>query len=678
MLNERSRGPRRRWALAGPLFVALLALAVLPAAANAQPGSEFFGVNIQPLTQLSLVPDSQWNGYIQTMSNAGLNVARSDAEWAWVEPNAPSSPGADLPYDAGAWNGQDAYASDPSDPDPLHESMDNLVGTLAMNGVRYIPVLDSPPAWAGNPPTVLMYSQYIQDYANFAGAFAARYGRNGTFWSENPTIPYLPVEQYEVWDEGNSTDFWSGASCGGVMASGTDPTLIAECPDEYATGLSLASTAIHAADPSATVLASIGWQNFRYYLPDLYQALASDNAPPDTINGIGMHPYGVDAVAILQLDETLRETLNSVAADSTTSSYAAAGLPIYDTEDGQPVVSSGPGADYTWANPAGTSGYVTDAARAAMVSLVGDALARSDCDVEDYVLYGLVGSGITYADGGEPNDEGLMGLWSLNGDLPDLTADAFAGSAVRWAADPSSGIVLCGAGTTPTADLLPLAIQATSTSPTCVSATITYDGNPIEGANLVLQDGDDTVSTSWPYTASNAHGEASVCLDANAPPVTSLSAYAELSTDPDDTTSYNVAISPTWTCVESGGSCTPPAPAAPTMLTPSTVSSTSTVQTLTYLLHARIVRVNKHGTTLRARLELIGGDTPASDRLTVWLRRHGKHAKLVFLAHKTLSTTRALTFRLAARLRRGQRVVLKVAADPAFGIPALESTLKRR
>jgi len=310
-----------------------------------------------------------------------------------------------------------------------------------------------------------------------------------------------------------------------------------------------------------------------------------------------------------------------------------------------------------------------------MVSLVGDALARSDCDVEDYVLYGLVGSGITYADGGEPNDEGLMGLWSLNGDLPDLTADAFAGSAASWASDPSSGIVLCGAGTTPTADLLPLSIQATSTSPTCVSATITYGGNPIEGANLILQDGDDTVSTSWPYTASNAHGQASVCLDANAPPVTSLSAYAELSTDPDGTTSYNVAISPTWTCPESSAACVSPnAPAAAPQLVSAPSPAASPVAP-TYKLYARILRINKHGTKLRVQLHS-SATTPTSGTLTVWLKRRKHHrTHLVLLSKKTLSTAGALKFRVSTRLHKGQHLVLRVAADSTIDLPKLSRTL---
>jgi hypothetical protein len=392
------------WPLrAGALLVALLVLLVAPAGAAAQTGSEFYGVNVEPLIKLGIVAPDQWNSYIAKMAAAGMSVARSDANWFWVEPNDPGggpdsydwdNPASDTLSDEGAT----AVYQEP-------ESMDNLVRILAQNHVRFVPVLDGSPQWAqGSYPDVLQ-SSYYPNYANYAGAFAARYGPGGSFWSENPDLPYLPVEQYEVWTEGNSTDFWTGELCGGYDADGTeDLSQVSQCASDYAAGLEQVSTAIHAVQPGSVVMASIGWQHFATYLGDLYSSLASDGAPANTINAIGFHPYGVDAPAIIELDEQMRSELQAIAADPSTAAYASASLPIYDSEDGQPTVASGPGATFSW------EGEVTDASRAAMMSLASDALARGDCGVEDYLVYGIVGSGISTADGGELNDEGLMGL----------------------------------------------------------------------------------------------------------------------------------------------------------------------------------------------------------------------------------------------------------------------------
>ena len=644
--------------LAGLLCGAAFALVLLPAAAGAQTTSDFFGVNVEPMAKVDSftqvingtdpIPESSWGGYLTTLGNDGLSVARSDAPWYWVEPDAPSSPGDDT-FD---WNNTTTV-------DGVTESMDQLVTLLAENGIRYIPVLDSSPGWAwgslpDNGGTTELQTQYYQDYANYVGAFAARYGPNGTFWKEYPSLPYLPVEQYEVWTEANSTDFWTEQNCGGYNADGSvDTSLIETCASDYATGLTLASAAIHKAQPSATVLASIGWQNFSLYVTDLYQALAANNAPSDTINGIGMHPYGVDAQFILELDEQLRTDLGSVGYPD---------LPIYDTEDGQPVVSSGPGAEYSW------DGYVTDASRAAMISLAGDALARSDCGVDDYLAYGLVGSGVTTADGGEPNDEGLMGLWSLGGDQPDATADALVDSAALWQADPSSGIVLCSTtpgAQTPAADLLPLGLQLSPDGSNCVTGTVSYRGNPLEGAYLELQDGGDTIQSA--AFGSNADGQADVCASANGPPITSYDVYAEVWTQNAGQT-YYVAQSPSYDCSLADGCVAPPVAA-----TPSVAPVTTSPLVLSYKLYGRILAETRRSTKLKAQL-IVKGASTSTTLLSVWVRGKGRKAKNKFVTRVTLRNSKALKFKFGP-LPRGEHVLLKIAADNAFQRPPLSKTL---
>ena len=171
------------------------------------------------------------------MAHNSLQTARMDAEWSWVEPNAPV-------------NGKHTYVwSNPSSPST---SMDGLVGMLASNGVRMLAVLSTAPPWAGGGGKEMLPA-YYSDFVSYASAFAARYGAGGTFWSQNPQLPYLPVEQFEIWTEANSSNFWTGS-----------PNAA-----EYLKVLEPLSTAVHAADSSTRFSPSVGWPGSNpTWLPD--------------------------------------------------------------------------------------------------------------------------------------------------------------------------------------------------------------------------------------------------------------------------------------------------------------------------------------------------------------------------------------------------------------------------
>ena len=51
-------------------------------------------------------------------------------------------------------------------------------------------------------------SAYLADFEAFAQAAAERYGANGTFWTDAPEIPKLPVIDWQLWNEANSPSFW--------------------------------------------------------------------------------------------------------------------------------------------------------------------------------------------------------------------------------------------------------------------------------------------------------------------------------------------------------------------------------------------------------------------------------------------------------------------------------------
>jgi hypothetical protein len=596
----------RRLALLGVTALFLLGLMPSGAAAAIPPPSDYYGANIQDLIKETFVSPSNWGTFIATMGEDNLNTARMDALWDWAEPNPPV-------------DGKHTYVwNNPSDE---ANSLDHLVGLLAESGVRMIAVLDSPPTWAAGSGTSLAPA-YYGDFAAFSAAFAARYGLGGTFWAQNPQLPYLPVEQFEVWTEANSDNFWTTVD-----------------PETYLQALEPLSTAVHAVDPSAQILASIGWQNFQQYVTELYQ-----DGAKDWINGIGFHPYAPDASGITLLTEQLRSIMTSFGDSS----------PIGVTEIGQPDATSGPGAQFAYDGP------VSDAARAATLSLAGDALAHSDCNVQSFDLYGLVSSGT----GLEQYGQGYMSLFDYTTDTPNVTGSAIIAASQRWQGSPAQGLVMCGTGPTPTKALLPLGIQVTHTSPTCVSANITYYGNPIEGAEMVMTTADGRVDPA----GTDALGNTQMCLQ-NGPAITSFNVYAELSS-PLTTgalTSPNIAISPTYTCA-----VTTALPSPPCTLE-GTPTTTSAVATRRCALGAALLTATRRHTQLKARLTCKTGKAPSA-HAEVYLERKGQRTETP-LASVLLAKARWRKFSVLARLHAGDHLIVEVQSSTTIGLPSVKHTL---
>src|SRR3954449_8117124 len=173
------------------LLIALIALALAPAAdARAQASSATtFGVSVNRVFNDDFTP-ARWSAPLQAVHDAGIRQARSDAFWMWAEPGAPATDGT-RHY---TWSKLDAEA-----------------GALAAHGLRWLPILDYSATWAASdasdyhsPP------RDLADYADYASAFAKRYGRGGTYWAQH-SAGAQPVATYEIWNEPNGAWFWRPA-----------------------------------------------------------------------------------------------------------------------------------------------------------------------------------------------------------------------------------------------------------------------------------------------------------------------------------------------------------------------------------------------------------------------------------------------------------------------------------
>jgi hypothetical protein len=72
-----------------------------------------------------------------------------------------------------------------------------------------LPTLLYAPAWdAAANSAGFKIPKRDAPYAEFAGAMVRRYGPHGSFWSQNPTVPRLPVHMWQVWNEPNIAQYW--------------------------------------------------------------------------------------------------------------------------------------------------------------------------------------------------------------------------------------------------------------------------------------------------------------------------------------------------------------------------------------------------------------------------------------------------------------------------------------
>jgi polysaccharide biosynthesis protein PslG len=221
---------------------------------------------------------------LDTLGRGRVGTLRINLAWAYVQ----SGPGA--PYD---WS-----------------HYDPLVAGAARNGIRLLFTVYSSPAWAEPSPETPPLGGALPRFTAFARAAAARYGSQGSFWSEHPDLPKLPVMDWQLWNEENSPIFWKPA------------------PDasEYVTLLRAFHSAITSEDPAGRVLigglfpSPSGGIPMSEFLSQLY----ADGAG-GMFDSAAVHPYAANPRQALQRVAQLRGDLRDVGDPS---------KPIWVTEVG--------------------------------------------------------------------------------------------------------------------------------------------------------------------------------------------------------------------------------------------------------------------------------------------------------------------------------------------------------
>lgn len=268
------------------------------------PAGQVFGVSVNRLFNDFSYAPAQIDAQLAAVRATGATIARSDALWEATEPGAPV-------------DGRHSYdwAFD-----------DEIARSLAAHDLAWLPIIDYTAPWDQSIPGQ-DHSPPLSDagYADYAAAFAARYGPGGSFWAANPGLRPEPVTTIEIWNEPDSPEFW----------------LPSPDPAAYA-GLYLAArAAIDRVVPTIRVIVG-GLTDPARFLPAMVSARPLLRAHVD---GVAIHPYGSPAVVIARVR----------AARAALVSLGMASVPLYVTEFGW--TTSPPGApDY--AAPTVRNGYI--------------------------------------------------------------------------------------------------------------------------------------------------------------------------------------------------------------------------------------------------------------------------------------------------------------------------------
>jgi Glycosyl hydrolase catalytic core len=173
---------------------------------------------------------------------------------------------------------------------------DAIIGAAAQQGIRVLPTVYSSPSWAAARNNYPPSSQHLGDFGAFAQAAAARYGANGSFWTENPTIPKLPIIDWQLWNEVNSPSFWY-----------RKPSA-----KQYVGLLRVFSGAIKTGDPTAKVVLAGLFRtpqikngiDLDRYLPAIYKRKAKP-----LFDAVAVHPYATTPRDALEAVKETRQIM---------------------------------------------------------------------------------------------------------------------------------------------------------------------------------------------------------------------------------------------------------------------------------------------------------------------------------------------------------------------------------
>jgi hypothetical protein len=264
------------------LILALMLTAIAPPAAHAYLPSGFVGVS----------PQSAANSAdFELMREAEVTSVRLPLYWTVVQGKSPMLADAD-------WSG-----------------FDREVELAAKAGIRVMPFVWGSPEWVAPEVIDLPVKNAWQrwGWTRLLREAARRYGPDGSFWEENPELPFLPIRHWEIWNEENIVTF----------ADRPDPAA-------FATLIRISGRVLHRIDRGSKVIVG-GFFGRPLQVPpnvasgDFLSRLYRARKVKPYFDGVALHPYVARARAMGAQIENLRRIMRLHGDGST---------PIYVTELG--------------------------------------------------------------------------------------------------------------------------------------------------------------------------------------------------------------------------------------------------------------------------------------------------------------------------------------------------------
>ncbi|HXR31823.1 MAG TPA: hypothetical protein VN752_11860 [Solirubrobacterales bacterium] len=183
--------------------------------------------------------------------------------------------------------------------DPEWTLLDDQVRTAARHRIRAFPFIWGTPEWVsprlGGEPVAS--ARQRREWLRFLRAAAERYGPEGDFWAENLELPYLPVRQWEIWNEEN------------IVTFSREPD-----PVTFGRLIRISGSLLHRLDPGSTVILGGLFGRPLQVPPNIHSAtfLARLYEIPGIerhFDGVALHPYVADAAAMESQIENLRSVM---------------------------------------------------------------------------------------------------------------------------------------------------------------------------------------------------------------------------------------------------------------------------------------------------------------------------------------------------------------------------------
>ena len=160
---------------------------------------------------------------------------------------------------------------------------DAYVADAARHGLQVLPVLLWAPSFRSTAPTNPKHGFYPPknpaDMGAFAAVLAKRYGPNGDFWGQHPSLPKVPIHDWQVWNEPNLPVYWV-----------TGPS-----PSEYTALLKATADGLRSVDPDADVVtAGLPYSRLRGTLsPERFLSGMYAAGAKGSFNTLAVHPLSL-------------------------------------------------------------------------------------------------------------------------------------------------------------------------------------------------------------------------------------------------------------------------------------------------------------------------------------------------------------------------------------------------